>query len=84
MNKQGALHQVSTPVQPLSLIQADDLRALLGGVSDMWLWRRAKAGTFPKPIMLSGRRFWRRDEVYQFIEQESAKRVSPNGDAANG
>lgn len=83
MTKEAALYPVSTNVQPLSLIQADDLRALLGGVSDMWLWRRAKAGTFPKPIMLSGRRFWRRDEVYQFIEHESAKRAPINGAATN-
>lgn len=83
MTKEAAMHHASATMQPLSLIQADDLRAMLGGVSDMWLWRRAKAGTFPKPIMLSGRRFWRRDEVYQFIEQESAKRAPLNGASAN-
>lgn len=32
------------------------------------LWRRINAGTFPKPIALGKRTFWRSDEVTAYIE----------------
>ena len=60
--------------EPIGLMQADELRALLGGVSDMWLWRRLQDGTLPKPLVISHRRFWRRDEIENYINRQSEAR----------
>jgi predicted DNA-binding transcriptional regulator AlpA len=62
--------------EPPSLVQADVLKALLGGVSDMWLWRRLRDGTLPKPLLISNRRFWRRDEIADYINRQSDARSS--------
>lgn len=67
--------------EPPSLIQADVLKALLGGVSDMWLWRRLRDNTLPKPLLISNRRFWRRDEIADYINRKSEARNS-SGEAA--
>lgn len=60
----------------LQLIQAHELRTMLGHVSDMWLWRRLREGDFPKPLMISKRRFWRRDEIAAYIERQSNQRAA--------
>jgi predicted DNA-binding transcriptional regulator AlpA len=60
----------------LELIQAHELRTMLGNVSDMWLWRRLREGDFPKPLMISKRRFWRRDEIAAYIELQSDQRTA--------
>src|SRR6266480_1949100 len=60
----------------LQLIQAHELRAILGNVSDMWLWRRLREGDFPKPFMIGKRRFWRRDEIAAYIERQSDQRTA--------
>lgn len=62
-----------------SLIQSNELRAILGKVSNMWLHRHLKDGSLPQPIKISRRRFWRRDEINRFIEAESAKRSPLDG-----
>lgn len=57
------------------LIRASDVRDLLGGVSDMYLWRRLHDDeTFPKPIYIRKRRFWREADVlaWQVALEESA------------
>ncbi len=42
------------------LIQASQVRARYGGVSDMWLHRRLHDNSnFPKPIYITKRRYWR-------------------------
>lgn len=67
--------------EPPSLIQADVLKELLGGVSDMWLWRRLRDNTLPKPLLISNRRFWRLDEIADYINRKSEARNS-SGEAA--
>lgn len=49
-------------------LTARDMRRRYGNVSDMWLYRRehADATNFPKPIRISGRRFWRLSEVLRW------------------
>ena len=79
MSKDNAAKKSEKELPPHSLIQSDDLRAIMGGVSDMWLWRHLKDGSLPQPLMISRRRFWRRDEIYKFIERESAKRAGLDG-----
>lgn len=67
--------------EPAALMQADELRALLGGVNDMWLWRRLQDRTLPKPLLISHRRFWRRDEIADYINRQSQAR-NLTGEAA--
>lgn len=52
-------------------IQAAAVRALCGGVSDMWIWRRLESDpTFPKPIYIGRRRFWREADVVSWLEAQ--------------
>lgn len=58
------------------LIRSNDVRALCGGVSDMWIWRRlhdeqTRDETFPKPVYISKRRFWREAELLAWLEQQA-------------
>lgn len=59
------------------LIRASDVRHLCGDVSDMWLWRRlhdeqTRDETFPKPVYISKRRFWREAEVVAWLDAHDA------------
>jgi predicted DNA-binding transcriptional regulator AlpA len=55
-------------------IQAAALRQLCGGVSDMWLWRRLRDDpTFPRPIYVNKRRFWREADVVAWLEAQGKK-----------
>lgn len=58
------------------LIRSNDVRALCGGVSDMWIWRRlydkqTRNETFRKPVYISKRRFWRKADVLDWLEQQA-------------
>ena len=52
-------------------ITSKQVRELLGGISDMSLWRflHDKKLGFPKPIYINRRRFWSREELKQWLEQ---------------
>lgn len=54
------------------LITAHQVRALLGGCSDMWLWRRLneEGSTFPRPIYIARRRFWREAEIVAWVDDQ--------------
>jgi predicted DNA-binding transcriptional regulator AlpA len=56
----------------ITLIQAAEVKRLLGGVSDMWLYRHRHE--MPQPITIGGRRFWRRDEMVARIKELFADR----------
>jgi predicted DNA-binding transcriptional regulator AlpA len=46
------------------LIPARRVRQHFGGCSDMWLFRRLRDDpTFPRPIVISRRRYWRWSEI---------------------
>ena len=57
-------------------ITSKDLRELLGGISDMSLWRflHDKKLGFPKPIYINRRRFWSHDELQQWLENRPSKK----------
>jgi predicted DNA-binding transcriptional regulator AlpA len=53
-------------------LTAVQVRARYGGRSDMWLWRRLEADPhFPKPMRVSGYRYWRLSELLKWEEQNA-------------
>lgn len=53
-------------------IQAAAVRALCGDVSDMWLWRRLNSDpSFPRPIYIGRRRFWREADVVAWLAAQA-------------
>jgi predicted DNA-binding transcriptional regulator AlpA len=57
-------------INELQLIAAQPLRELLGGVSDMTIFRWMDRRDFPQPIVAGdqGRRFWRLKDVAAWQE----------------
>lgn len=57
------------------IIQAADVRALCGNISDMTLWRwlNDKALKFPSPIYIGRRRYWREADVLTWLDGLSQK-----------
>ena len=70
--------QLSPAAAELQLISATDLRELLGGISDMTLWRWIQAGIFPAPFIGGGDRprLWRITTVRHW--QEEGQREAEN------
>ena len=60
------------------LISAATVRDLCGGVSDMTLWRWLNDPdmSFPKPIYIQKRRYWREAELGAWIEAQEPDRKS--------
>ena len=56
------------------LCDSGTIKSLFGSRSDMWLWRRVKDRTLPQPIFISGRRYWRQDEIDALIAKYTAAR----------
>ena len=57
---------------PERLLQSGDVRALLGGVSEMsvWRWTNDDRLGFPQPIKISSRNYWRERELLEWIEAQ--------------
>ena len=53
-----------------NLLTANSVRARLGGITDMTLWRylHNPSLSFPKPIYINTRRYWREDVLFDWIE----------------
>jgi hypothetical protein len=58
-----SLHPAIDPDE--TLLTSTQTRAVLGGVSDMWLHRRGNdpESGFPKPLVIANRRYWRWGEL---------------------
>ncbi|WP_101340789.1 helix-turn-helix transcriptional regulator [Cereibacter azotoformans] len=58
------------------LISANAVRILCGDVSDMTLWRwlNNPALSFPKPVVISRRRYWREAEVMAWLDARAEER----------
>lgn len=54
------------------LVTANPVREMLGGVSDMTLWRYLADPelNFPKPIVINRRRYWREADVVAWLEAQ--------------
>ncbi|MAU53986.1 MAG: transcriptional regulator [Roseovarius sp.] len=52
------------------LLTAAAVRDALGGVSDMTLWRwlNDPALSFPRPIYIARRRYWREADVIEWLD----------------
>ena len=50
------------------LVNAGQTREFFGNVSTMWIHRRLRDvdSTFPKPIMLAGRNYWRLGDLRKY------------------
>jgi predicted DNA-binding transcriptional regulator AlpA len=55
---------------PERRIPAADVRAICGGVSDMWLHRRLSDSDFPRPILIANRRYWKEREVLAWLDRQ--------------
>ena len=51
------------------LISSRGVRAILGGISNMslWRWQNCMEIDFPKPIKIMGRNYWKNDEVSAWV-----------------
>ena len=55
-----------------NLIPASEVRALLGGITDMTLWRwlQDEQQAFPQPIRIKPRRYWRYGDLNAWLEEQ--------------
>ncbi|PTR07768.1 helix-turn-helix transcriptional regulator [Cereibacter azotoformans] len=58
------------------LIPSATVRQLCGGISDMslWRWLNNPALSFPKPVVISRRRYWREAEVMAWLDARAEER----------
>lgn len=69
---------------PETLIAQPKLRQIMGGISDMTVWRWRKDGLLPQPIVIRKRNYYRADDVTalqkRLASESEAQRAG--GDAA--
>jgi predicted DNA-binding transcriptional regulator AlpA len=53
------------------------------GLERTTLWRRYRTGTFPPPIYIGNRRYWRASEVTAWVTAQATRPVSAHPGAAN-
>jgi len=71
-------HKDDNTASPDNLIPSKTVRVILGGVSDMTIWRwlhdeNYKHLDFPKPIKIATRRYWKKHKIEDFIERQEAR-----------
>jgi predicted DNA-binding transcriptional regulator AlpA len=59
-------------VTETNLIPASEVRALLGGITDMTLWRwlQDEQLALPQPIRIKTRRYWRNGDLNAWLEEQ--------------
>lgn len=63
--------QASVPDTPQPIerhYSRHDLQALGIGLSRVTLWRRVRAGTFPRPIDIGNRYVWRASDIQAWLD----------------
>lgn len=52
-------------------LTSSQLRDMIGGVSEMtiWRWSTDESVNFPRPVRIGRRRFWRADEVERWMAE---------------
>ena len=73
--KNQPIHEPITLVDAPRLISASDVRKMIGNVSDMtiWRWLKDEKLSFPKPIYVQRRRFWRESELLSWINNRQSE-----------
>ena len=51
-------------------VQAAHVREICGGICDMTLWRWLNERSFPRPIYIARRRYWREADVTDWLESQ--------------
>jgi predicted DNA-binding transcriptional regulator AlpA len=63
-------------------LTARQVRRRYGDASDMWIWRRLNDGSgFPKPLEISGRRFWKLSDLIAWERSQLDRRLHHGGGA---
>lgn len=55
------------------LLTEPAVRALLGNVSSMTLWRWLKRGILPAPLSISRRNYWRASEIRTWMDSQKRR-----------
>jgi predicted DNA-binding transcriptional regulator AlpA len=66
----------------MKLLSREDLAAKGIRLNKATIWRKLKAGEFPRPIMVGNRHAWVEREIDEYIAGLVAKRDSKVGEAA--
>lgn len=55
-----------------NLLPSAAVKELFGGISDMtiWRWERDETLGFPKPVRIRRMKFWRANELAEFIAKQ--------------
>jgi predicted DNA-binding transcriptional regulator AlpA len=69
-----ALATMENTEMAVRIIDKDGLKARGIDINDSTIWRKAKAGQFPKAIKIGNRRGWVEAEVDAYLEDLIAKR----------
>ncbi|AWN40695.1 transcriptional regulator [Methylobacterium durans] len=58
-------------------LTARQVRERYGSCSDMalWRWLQDEAMQFPRPLVISGRRFWKLVDLEHFEERQATKQM---------
>jgi hypothetical protein len=66
------------PDQSDTLVRTADVRKRYGGVSHMWVERRlSDDASFPKPLYIAKRRFWRLGDLVAWERGLAARQPQP-------
>jgi predicted DNA-binding transcriptional regulator AlpA len=70
--------QVTRPLSDETLASSRRLRELLGGCSEMHIWRlvneeKYRALAFPKPFKINGRNYWRLGAVRRWLREREGR-----------
>ena len=69
-DRDGKQANANGPDPHYVLLGTVDVRAMLGGISNMTLWRlrRTEGNGFPEPLSMNGRLLWRLSDVQRYID----------------
>lgn len=58
---------------PTDLLNSATVRRILGGISEMSLWRWSSTRNFPRPdLIIARRKFWRRSTIERWVDSQIA------------
>jgi len=79
LNVVTGVHQPAVAADPFadeSLVTQATLKQIVGGISDMTVWRWRRAGIIPEPTTIRGRNYWRTCDVQSALRQLAPTQVA--------